>query len=248
MMTDYRSYEMSSRERVVFFLSLTVMIAACGLLYYQSLLAVAVIPFIYKRTEAFASRILGERRRKLLRLQFRDLLYCLSASFATGRHMTEAMEEASQTLEGIYGKESMAVAELDHMGARIRETGVADVTVWSDFAERSGIDDISDFADVFMACRETGGNLVSAVNKAASVIGEKISVETDIKAIVSQKKYEGLIISLMPAVVILFLRIMSADYLDIMYSTMAGRILMTAALAGTIAAGIAIERITSIEI
>ena len=63
-----------------------------------------------------------------------------------------------------------------------------------------------------------------------------------------QKKYEGRIITIMPVAIILFLQIMSPDYLQVMYSTAAGRILMSLALAAIVIAYFMIERITSIEV
>ncbi|MFQ7736477.1 MAG: type II secretion system F family protein, partial [Emergencia timonensis] len=65
---------------------------------------------------------------------------------------------------------------------------------------------------------------------------------------VMQKKYEGRIITIMPVAIILFLQIMSPDYLQVMYSTAAGRILMSLALAAIVIAYFMIERITSIEV
>lgn len=90
--------------------------------------------------------------------------------------------------------------------------------------------------------------MVAAVNKAAAVIGEKIGVEQEIRTMVSQKKLEGRIITAMPLLVILFLQTASPEYLSVMYTTLAGRILMSVAVAAIVGAGIMIERITRIDI
>lgn len=87
-----------------------------------------------------------------------------------------------------------------------------------------------------------------AVNKAAAIIGEKINIEREIKTMVTQKKYEGRIITMMPVVIILFLQMMSPDYLEVMYTTAAGRILMSLALGAIVFAYWMIERITDIEV
>ena len=52
----------------------------------------------------------------------------------------------------------------------------------------------------------------------------------------------------MPVVIIIFLRLMSPDYLAIMYETLMGRLMMTVALVTTAAAYVLIERITDIEV
>ena len=53
---------------------------------------------------------------------------------------------------------------------------------------------------------------------------------------------------MMPVVIILFLQMMSPDYLEVMYTTAAGRILMSLALGAIVFAYWMIERITDIEV
>lgn len=161
--------------------------------------------------------------------------------------MEEALEEAGRNLADIYGG-SMMEREIHEMICRIRETGQSELEAVEAFAVRSGLPDAEDFAEVFGACRKTGGDMVAAVNKAAAVIGEKIGVEQEIRTMVSQKKLEGRIITAMPLLVILFLQTASPEYLSVMYTTLAGRILMSIAVAAIVGAGIMIERITRIDI
>lgn len=248
MTSDYHDYCLSKRERTAFILVYILFLCTAGYIFYQSPFPAAIGMIFCRRAAALYCRYKAQRRRKALLMEFRDFLYSLSASFATGRHMHEAVKEAGENLREIYGEESDMAAETDYMLRRMDETGLTDLEVLTDFSRRSGLEDAEDFAQVYRACRETGGNLVLAVNKAASVIGEKIGIEREIETMVSQKKLEGRIITVMPAMVILFLQLMAADYLDVMYHTLAGRILMTAALGLTLTASVVIERITRIEV
>ena len=106
-------------------------------------------------------------------------------------------------------------------------------TVLSDFAERTGIEDAELFSQVFSTCRETGGDIVKASASASEMLGEKIKIENDMRALLSQKKSEGFIIGVMPAVIILFLRIVAPDYIAVLYRNPGGVILMTIALAAS---------------
>lgn len=246
-MDDYRSYQMKPVEELCFICGLVGALAICGYLFYGNLFFALLLPFVYKEAKRFYCHYRAESRRNQLLLQFRDFLYSLSGSFAAGRHMGEALEEAERNLADIYGG-CLMEQEIAAMRCGIRETGQSELEAVEAFAFRSGLPDAEDFAEVFGACRKTGGDMVAAVNKAAAVIGEKIGVEQEIRTMVSQKKLEGRIIMAMPFLVILFLQTASPDYLAVMYSTLAGRILMTAALGAVVAAGIMIERITRIDI
>lgn len=246
-MDDYRAYEMTPVEGLCFFAGLAGVLIVCGILFYGNLIMICLLPLLWKKSKELYCRYRAEKRRNQLLLQFRDFLYSLSGSFAAGRHMEEALEEAGRNLADIYGG-SMMEAEAAAMVCRIRETGQSELEAVEDFAARSGLPDAEDFAEVFGACRKTGGDMVAAVNKAAAVIGEKIGVEQEIRTMVSQKKLEGRIITAMPLLVIVFLQCASPDYLSMMYTTLAGRILMSGALCAMAGAGLMIERITQIDI
>lgn len=248
MNANYSVYVPEKGERALVCTVFFVLLSAAGFLFYGVLYFGIVLPFFYKKLmELYCGKKAQQRRDRLL-LQFRDFLYSLSASFATGRHMSDAMEEAEGTLAEIYGAESDMTREVGYMLRRVRETGETDLDALTDFAERSYLEDVANFVQVFSACRETGGNLIQAVNSAAEVICDKINIETEIRTMVAQKKLEGRIIAIMPAAVILFLQIVSPEYLQIMYRTFAGRILMTLALVAAVFAFVIIERITDIEV
>lgn len=248
MITDYSVYQLSKKERMQFSILLFCSALGASYVFYASFIPLLLYPLAYLRAEKAYCNYLADRRKNALLLQFRDLLYSLSASLATGRHMEEALRESEENLLDIYGSESDLLGEIRNMLRKIKETGDSDLTVIEDFARRAALEDIEDFTEVFRACRETGGNLVVAVNKAAAIIGEKINIEREIKTMVTQKKYEGRIITMMPVVIILFLQMMSPDYLEVMYTTAAGRILMSLALGAIVFAYWMIERITDIEV
>lgn len=248
MIEDYNEYRLAKREKIIFLSELVVFLAAAGYVFYAGIFPAAAAPLLYPKAEKIYRGWLARRRKNVLLVQFRDFLYSLSASFASGRHMAEAMEEACENLTEIYGADSVLVSELLAMLKKMKETGDTDISVWADFSARCHLEDIGDFTAVYAACRETGGNLVAAVNKAASVIGEKITIENEIRTMAAQKKLEGRIITAMPVIIILFLQMMSPEYLEIMYTSLAGRLLMTAALAMAAGAYVVIERITQIEV
>ena len=120
--------------------------------------------------------------------------------------------------------------------------------LWNDLAMRSGIEDIGDFAAVFEATRDAGGDLVKAVDRAAALIVDKINIENEMRTLFSQKKTEGRMVGAAPVVMIFFLRLTSPSYLNVMYETFMGRMLMTGALLAMIYAMHLTEKITQINV
>ena len=126
--------------------------------------------------------------------------------------------------------------------------GETDIAVLEDFDERADLEDVSLFVQVYRACRETGGDLISAMSEASDILGDKIKIENEIRMITSQKKTEGMIISAMPVIIILFLRIIAPDYIEVLYGNMMGIALMTGALAASGYAFWLIRKITDIRV
>ena len=244
---DYDIYELDRKEKIMTGLALSAFLAAAGILFFRSAVFVLLYPVLIQRARDRYRNMCVEKRKRALLTQFKDLLYELSASFASSRQMEESLREAYQKLSSLHGEKAYITVEIDAMLRKL-ETGNTTGEVWEDFAERSHLPDISDFALVFRACRDTGGDIVTAINRGAKIISEKIGIENDIKNMMAEKRAEGNIITVMPVVIILFLGIASPGYLEPVYTTLSGRIIMFTALLLTAAAYKMIEGIMKIEI
>ena len=248
MIQDYGIYILSKKEKLCFAATLFGIVCALSFLFYQNGLLLLSYPLLYYRgSMLFAAHCCRKRKERLL-TEFRDFLFCLSTAFSTGRHMSEAMQEAKLYLEEIYSADCLMAKETDAMLKTIRETGESEQKAFSQFAERSGLEDIQTFSEVYNACRETGGDLIQGVQKAAGILSEKIRLEGEIQSLFSQKKLEGRLIAAMPCMMLLMLLVMAPDYLENLYMTVAGRLIMTLALGLNVAALLWMERMTDVKI
>ncbi len=230
---DYDNYVMGGRERRRVLLAGILGSVVCGYLYFHSYAAGAVTALcsifllpVYKRMKADAGK-------NDLRLQFRDFLYSVSASVNTGRSLEEAMEDAYGMLIMIYGEKSCMAEELKRMIHVIRDTNCSAEPLLRDLAERSHIHEISEFVDVCVTCRRTGGDLASLIAKASDIITQNIELTREKHVLLSQKRLESRILALMPPAVIFLINMSSSDYLSLMYTTAEGRLIMGISLLGT---------------
>ena len=86
-----------------------------------------------------------------------------------------------------------------------------------------------------------------AISRAAAVIGDKISMEKELDAALSEKLIEGRIVGTAPFVMTLSMKLLSPGYMRPVYESSAG--MFVAALSLILSAGaiVMIERINSIE-
>lgn len=245
---DYHIYTLKKKEIGILALSSIALTLVLGLLFYDTYLGIAISPIVFYGAKKPLESYLAERKRMVLRNQFRDVLYSFSSSFSVGLHIEEAMENAWNHIVDLYGRNSYMAVELFDMTKKIKTTGKCEEELWQEFAIRSGLEDIRDFASVFQATRASGGNLVAAVDRATSIIVDKINIENEMKALFAQKKTEGRIVGIMPLIMLIFLRLSTPGYLAIMYNSIQGRILMTLAALGIGYSVFLAEKITRVEI
>lgn len=245
---SYLDYELNCKEKNRFLLLCGAALITVAYLFYHSVFISCLFAFFaYPALKPYRS-YLAEKRRKELKEQFRDLLYSISASVSTGRQMPEALQESEQNMRLIYKDNSMIVLELSHIVKRLVEYRESEEDLLKDFANRTSIDDIADFVDIYLTCRETGGDFIKVLSKTSDVIMDKIMIEKEISTITAQKQFEAKILTAIPLTIVLLLQLISPDYLAVMYEELKGRILMTAALIGIGISYFWSMRLTRIEV
>ena len=247
-MTELGTYSLNKKEKWIFYPAVAASGIVLSMLIYRNIyFAALVIPFT-PAIKRFAEGMLAEQRRKRYMSEFKDFLFMASTAIGAGRSMKDAIGESIPSLRNIYGANAALVPDLEIAHERMEEGRENDIRVLSELAEASGLEDVTDFVNIYAICKSSGASLITALSKAAGVIMEKMSIEREIEELVKRKEREGLVILLMPVVVILFLNLFAPDYISPMYETLTGRLIMSMAAAGTAGVYVMIQRITNVDI
>ena len=102
-----------------------------------------------------------ERKRKEkweLNLAFKDALVCLENNLAVGYSAESSIRETVKNLEQLYEKEHEICREFRRMVKQM-DLGKGVEDAFSEFGDRSGVEDIRQLADIFSVVKRTGGNL-----------------------------------------------------------------------------------------
>jgi tight adherence protein B len=245
---SYNVYQLSAKEKRRFLLLCGTGSMALAFLFYQNIfLSLAFAGLSYPGLKLYSGYLM-EKRKMELNMQFRDVLYSLSASISSGRQMPEALSEAEQNMKLIYRENAVIVTELSQMVKRIFQSRESEEDILEDFAKRSGLDDIINFVDIYLTCRKTGGDFVKVIRKASEMIMDKITIDQEIRTLTAQKRFEIKILTCIPIAIVIFLKIVSPDYLAVLYQGIQGRFLMTLALIGIAASYLWSMRIIKIQV
>ena len=190
---------------------------------------------------------LKERRLQKLNMEFKEGITILSSFLSAGYSVENAFAASVRELTAMYGADSLITREFAHMEGQMRINRAAE-QVLMDFADRCGLDDVKNFAEVFSVAKRSGGTLVSIISHTASVIGDRIRIQDEIRTMNASKQFEQKIMNLIPFFIVIYIDATSPGFFDVMYHTGAGRILMTVCLAVYAAALILSKKIMRIEV
>jgi tight adherence protein B len=225
----YGEYELCLQEKIVSIVILGVPMAIIGYVFYKSLVIAALISTLGFANMKIRRKQLIERRRNKLNQQFKQALSSLSSSLSSGKSIETAWRDALADLKLIYPDPNCYIIAEFQIIVRKIDNGEAIETAIVNFAERAGLEDIASFADVFMTCKRTGGNLIDVMKRTAGMINEKLEIQQDIAVMVAQKRFEAKVLLFAPIAIVALLSFSSPEYMEPLYSGI-GRGIMTASL------------------
>lgn len=216
-------------------------------LFYRSFLIVIIVSVIYGIFNRKNEAKKRERREKeKMRTCFREVMLDMASSLTTGYSVENAWKGATANLEMLYGGQDLLCVEMKKVCARL-ECSIPLEQALADFAERTDVDDIVNFAEVFGTAKRTGGNLIEVTKNTARSIGERIEVKREIGAMLAGKQMEGKVMNMIPLVMIMYFWLCSPGFLNCLY-TNSGHIVMTVFLVIYMMAFKWSERIGDIEV
>lgn len=216
-------------------------------LFYDTWLAVLLFLPFFRRTGRYIRELDIRKRQEEGRLQFRDFLNSLTASMHAGYAVENAFYEAYQELAELYGKNAFIPRELARMLRQMKLNRPSE-EVLEEFGKRSGLEDAQNFASIFKIAKRSSGNLAAIMSDTAETIGKKLETQREIQVLIQEKRYEQKIMNIMPLAMILYLRLGNGEFIEILYTTMAGRVIMTACLLVYLLAYRMAEKIVNIRI
>ncbi len=203
--------------------------------FYQSFWA--VLPLLPVGAVFFCRlrRRKGERKREELTEQFRECILAVSTLLGAGYSVENAFMECEQDMELMYGRDALICEELKVV-RRGLNINVSLEELLTDFGERSGCEEVVQFAEVFSIAKRSGGNLAEIIKASAELISRKAELKKEVDTLLSGKKMELTIMKLMPFVILVYIGSANPGYFDILYGNLYGVLIMTGCLGAYIGA------------
>lgn len=225
---NYQQYSLSWKELGIYTLQFLCILGMVSYLFFDTYIGMlfgmaGYIPYLKQRKKQQK-----KKRLEVLNLQFREAILSMAAAQKTGYSVENSLLEALKDMKVLYGP-SYIVSEWEEMIRKV-QFNIPVEQAFAQMADKTGLEDIRMFSQVFSIAKRSGGDVANIMHKAASNIYEKSEVKREIDVLITAKKYEQKIMNLVPFVIILYIRITSYEMIEPLYTSVIGRSVMIGCL------------------
>jgi len=246
-MQNYKNYVLNWKEKLLCIgvtLGITGMIAW---LFYQNVYVMAGAAVLYIPVRKNIKGYLMRRQKNNMLFEFKEMLQMASAALKAGYSMENAFVQAREDFVRLYGEHTIMAREFSNINHQV-QLNVPLEKLLEDFAERSGIEEISSFAQVFGFAKRSGGDFMKIFRNTVDKIRQKAEVKREIETVMAAKRMEQNIMNLVPFGILLYVGVTSPEFLEPLYGNLLGAVVMTLCLMVYGCAYAIAEKIVNIQV
>jgi tight adherence protein B len=165
----------------------------------------------------------------------------MTGALRSGMAFTGALQVVAEESPDPVSTEFRMVFEEHRLGLSLRESLEA-------LTERIDSTELRLFVTAVLIQKDTGGNLAEVLEGTAYVIRDRFRILGDVRTITAQARLSGVILTLLPIFMAIFLMIVVPDYLRTLVKDPVGPYLIATAVFLQIVGYIAIRRIVDIKV
>jgi tight adherence protein B len=189
------------------------------------LVAICLLPLYLK------SRVKEKQHRKKMAIQkeFKDAMAILYSSTAAGGTLEKAFRDAVHDMKLSEKRYTYLLPEFERICVCLNRN-IPMSQALSDFAGRMGDDDIDRFVQVIAIARRSGGSLAEIIRQSADTMTLRLEINSEIETMLAGRQGELKVMMIVPAGILIYMNLCSADYMSVLYLTPAGRMVMMVSL------------------
>lgn len=243
---NYQNYRLTWKEVIRFGMEYLLLDGAVSFLFYRSWIAFVlflpgVLWFLHMKREEQQKKQVRELGR-----QFLTGMQAVSNALAAGYSVENAFGEALAEMKKVFGS-GLIVREFSVIVTQLSLNRTLEELL-TDLAERSGEEDIGNFAEVFAVAKRSGGDLIAIIRNTVASISQKEETRQEIQVCIASKKLEQNVMSVVPLFILAYVGASSPGFLDVMYHNVIGVGIMSVCLFVYFLAWSLGKRIVEIEV
>lgn len=222
---ESRIYVFDIRKRLNSILKIALISLFFSLVFYDSLMGMIFfmpfVPFLLKyEKENFFHQI-----KKKIKEEFKDFLLLLSGNLGAGYSLEKSFCQSYEEYQKNYKEEYLTKGLRDIVIGLGYNQRLEDMLLR--FGNRTRVKEIEEFAELLVTAKIYGGNIIKLIKSTSDNYRENYVTELEIQTMIASKKLEARIMLMAPILIVLFMRVTNGTYMDVLYNTDFGTLVMT---------------------
>jgi tight adherence protein B len=201
----------------------------------------ALLPIVGYNLPKFYMNNRRNSRVEKLNAQLPEALTMISNSLKAGFGLLQSFSVASEQLSHPISTELARTIHEMNIGSAAEEALNA-------LSERGDSYDLDIVVTAILVQRTVGGNLGEILDTVAHTMRERIRIRGEIKTLTAQQKLTGIVIGMLPIFVGALFTVISPGYIDPLFTTVLGRVMLVVAAIMEVVGIVIIQRILNIEV
>jgi len=167
------------------------------------------------------------KRSELFDRQFVDAMDLARRSLRAGHPLVAAFQLVSQEIDDPVGALFAEICEHQELGADLEQA-------LRDAASRCASEDMKLFATSVAMQTHSGGNLSAMIERLAQVIRDRIKLSRRVRVLTAQTQFSKRVLVALPILLFVLLNALNPQYMQPLYTTSTGKIMLAAATASVL--------------
>ncbi len=193
-----------------------------------------LLPMLWVRQKTAA-------RRKEINGQLNELLMTVAGALGAGQSFLQALSLTSREIGDPLASEIRIMLSEIEIGATLDQA-------FERLRERVRDDELDLVIDAVLIQRRVGGNLAEVLMNIAFTIRERIRIRGEVKMLTGQARLSGWLLSVLPLGVGLVMYFINREYIELLWTTDTGRMLMAAGIAGQVVGTMFLQKIANVRV
>lgn len=166
----------------------------------------------------------------------------MASAIRAGLSVPQAIDQVSRKVP------APASIEFRQLSREINLLGVSVETSLDNTLRRLPSEDLSVVVATLLIQRQAGGNLVKALSQLAEVMQKRHELRKEINTMTAEVRYSAYIVTLLPVIVVVFLRNMVPNLVEPLFTHPLGLVILGMFLAAQFVAFVLIRRVANIKV
>ncbi|MCK9432237.1 MAG: type II secretion system F family protein [Candidatus Omnitrophica bacterium] len=220
---DKMFYDKNPKNIVMLYYILPFILGAAGYVFLQSQIFIVLGVIIGIAIPNFILKTRAKVRMMKFNDQLLDAINMLSSCIKGGLSLLQGLEVLVEEMPAPMNQEMGLVVRENKMGIPLEEC-------LKRLEKRMNIDELGLVVNALLVARETGGELPKVFSRLTVTIRDNRKLRESIKTLTLQGRMQGIIMSFLPIVFVIWVLSVNKHHFDIMLNSDLGRMLLIAAV------------------